>query len=832
MIFQSYRDNAWEIYIADGDGGGQTRLTYNSADDGDATLQRGGARIAFDSNRDGIANHNYEIYSMNADGTNVQRLTNNTAVDYRPVWSPDGTRIAFESYRDGNWEIYVMNANGTGQTRLTNNANADRNPTWSPDGSRMTWARRYTMNNVSVGEVWVMNANGSGQVRIAGPIAYLDHPVWSPDGSRIAFDADDTTNADPWNILYTVNPDGSNLRAVNTWYGGYNDSWMSAWSPDSQWLMYTRLNYVEQNGQLYVDSTYIERVKTDGSSAQSLPGSGRDYRPDWQSIDLAAPAMTTSSMPRWTRTTSLQISWQGNDVGVSGVHWVETQYRDGPSGSWTTLVTMPDPQPATVYNWTGVLDGHTYYFRSRGIDYAGNIQPFTTAVDGDTYTTIDVSGPVITTLVAPTLTNQRQFIVSWSATDATSGVAEYDVDAQPSGSALSHWVTSSASTSAMYQAPAGVTGVCFTASATDVAGNTGTPHSFCTTIDDVAPSTTTSVPAQATAPSFLVSWHGTDATSGIATYDVQRKVGSGAWTNWLTATTETSGWFSGQLSTTYSFRARATDRAGNVEAYAGAGVTTTTPLLAVSGDVQDNLGRPVAVASVNAQPSALNTLRTGLDGKFTLYFNATGYYTFTASQTRFGNLPPIKNVQVTGATAPLSFVLPPPTDVISNGQFETGDLTGWTLGGDTLPELTAGAHTGDGAVRLGGTFTLPTTTVKSLVAISLTSRLEQDVVLPSPVLVSPTLSLLYLVSAAQPSDTLSVVLTDGATAITYTLPVTASGWQHTWEPLPDWITQTAILRLQWAQDAPDHVADVVVDEVSLGSSVAGLGPLYLPVVSR
>ena len=82
----------------------------------------------FYSNRDGY----YEIYVMNGDGSNQNRLTNNPAVDVNPAWSPDGTKIAFESNRDGNKEIYVMNADGSSLTRLTNNTADDSDPGWGP----------------------------------------------------------------------------------------------------------------------------------------------------------------------------------------------------------------------------------------------------------------------------------------------------------------------------------------------------------------------------------------------------------------------------------------------------------------------------------------------------------------------------------------------------------------------------------------------------------------------------------------------------------------------------------------------------------------------------
>jgi len=49
-----------------------------------------------------------------------------------------------------------------------------------------------------------------------------------------------------------------------------------------------------------------------------------------------------------------------------------------------------------------------------------------------------------------------------------------------------------------------------------------------------------------TSATFAVNWSGSDAVSGIATYDVQYKDGAGGmWTDWLTATALTSSNFNG-----------------------------------------------------------------------------------------------------------------------------------------------------------------------------------------------------------------------------------------------------------------------------------------------
>jgi Tol biopolymer transport system component len=81
-------------------------------------------------NRNGLLN--FEVYVMNTDGGAQTRLTTDSAVDGEPAWSPDGNRIDFSTNRDGvlNFEVYVMNANGSGQTKLTTNPRVDASPDW------------------------------------------------------------------------------------------------------------------------------------------------------------------------------------------------------------------------------------------------------------------------------------------------------------------------------------------------------------------------------------------------------------------------------------------------------------------------------------------------------------------------------------------------------------------------------------------------------------------------------------------------------------------------------------------------------------------------------
>lgn len=70
-------------------------------------------------------------------------------------------------------------------------------------------------------------------------------------------------------------------------------------------------------------------------------------------------------------------------------------------------------------------------------------------------------------------------------------------------------------------------------------------------------------------PRFTVQWAGVDPApgSGVARYDVQYRIDSGPWQDWLANTVETSRVFDGAFSHVYSFRGRATDHVGNQGIY-------------------------------------------------------------------------------------------------------------------------------------------------------------------------------------------------------------------------------------------------------------------------
>lgn len=162
IAFQSNRNGKWDIYTVDLNGGNLKRLTgggllnpgFNNTDPVWAPLCDV-LKLAFVSDRDG----NEEIYLMNGDGKGQQRLTNSPAADTDPDWSPEGDAIVFQSMRNGNWDIYRVDITGRNLVQLTKDPADEVDPVWSPDGH---WIA-FRSNREGSWNIYVIPAEGARQ---------------------------------------------------------------------------------------------------------------------------------------------------------------------------------------------------------------------------------------------------------------------------------------------------------------------------------------------------------------------------------------------------------------------------------------------------------------------------------------------------------------------------------------------------------------------------------------------------------------------------------------------------------------------------------------------
>ncbi|HTA75829.1 MAG TPA: hypothetical protein VK791_01585 [bacterium] len=113
-------------------------------------------------------------------------------------------------------------------------------------------------------------------------------------------------------------------------------------------------------------------------------------------------------------------------------------------------------------------------------------------------------------------------------------------------------------------------------------------------VDTTAPkSTMVRLPALMDKTQLNINWDATDASGEVVSFDVQVRTGvDGLWGDWLVGVTNKTAAYQGQDGVHYGFRCRATDAAGNVEAY------TDIEMVGVTIDISP----PTPVTNLKATP--------------------------------------------------------------------------------------------------------------------------------------------------------------------------------------------------------------------------------------
>jgi dipeptidyl aminopeptidase/acylaminoacyl peptidase len=220
------------VCVADVDGGvdagidGRVDAMPDTPIDGDTTLR---CRIAFEDGVRGSfpGDGSREVWIANVDGTGFVNISNSPSDDFGPTWAPSGLRIAFASNRRGladqrkdRYDIFAGNVDGTGLTNLTSDsAFSSTSPVWSPDGTRIAFVRGA--------KLWIMNSDGTGAAQLS-TLTPIDFVVWSPDGNKVAFDHFETQGLIVPTIVVTTVGDGS-LPVQLTSSSGPERS--ASWSP-------------------------------------------------------------------------------------------------------------------------------------------------------------------------------------------------------------------------------------------------------------------------------------------------------------------------------------------------------------------------------------------------------------------------------------------------------------------------------------------------------------------------------------------------------------------------------------------------------------------------
>jgi hypothetical protein len=255
------------------------------------------------------------------------------------------------------------------------------------------------------------------------------------------------------------------------------------------------------------------------------------------------------------------ISWTAatDNTAVTGYHvyrWTPAPFGAAYSPVHTLIATLGGD--ATSFSDSGLTNGTHYLYELRAFDAATNSGPRSGPVTASPV----VQMPQSSVSPADPDGNEGWYVTAPVVTLAASApgrTTQYTLESTPST-----WITYTAPVTM----PEGVSKITFR----DTDGVTASDVGHLDfTVDTTHPTATVSAPLYSvlvsTTRSYRINWGGADAGSGIAREDVQYKSGAaGNWTPYLSGAA-TSTIFTGAAGSTYYFRVRSTDVAGNVSAW-------------------------------------------------------------------------------------------------------------------------------------------------------------------------------------------------------------------------------------------------------------------------
>ncbi len=193
----------YDIFSANLDGSGLTRLTETPGYDAEGTISPDGRRIVFTSMRDG----DLELYTMAADGTDVRRLTYARGYDGGAFFSHDGTKIVYRAYhptteaeireyeallkqgqtRPSRMELFIMDADGSNQRQITENSAANFAPFMHPNDRQIIFSSNLHDPSRRTFALYLINTDGSGLEQVTYGDSFASFPMFSPDGTKLVF---------------------------------------------------------------------------------------------------------------------------------------------------------------------------------------------------------------------------------------------------------------------------------------------------------------------------------------------------------------------------------------------------------------------------------------------------------------------------------------------------------------------------------------------------------------------------------------------------------------------------------------------------------------------
>ncbi len=217
-------------------------------------FSRDGSRLVFDITPS--ENSADQTYVARADGSHARRIAPckfpHCLGHWEPAFSPDGSHIAISTVggplgKNGpaHFGIAIVDVKTQKVTQLLNHGGKwqDHFPRWSPDGKRLVFWRASASEAGGPTAVFIVNVDGSGVHQLTPWKMKAGDPDWSPKGNRIVVSTHPLLQFDTSvrSELYTMRPDGSEMRKLTSYGKDGPRATQPRWTPDGKAILYTRV---------------------------------------------------------------------------------------------------------------------------------------------------------------------------------------------------------------------------------------------------------------------------------------------------------------------------------------------------------------------------------------------------------------------------------------------------------------------------------------------------------------------------------------------------------------------------------------------------------------
>ncbi len=339
-------------------------------------------------------------------------------------------------------------------------------------------------------------------------------------------------------------------------------------------------------------------------------------------LDIQAPTAPSNLTGTSSGPNQINLSWTAStdSVGVSGY------LLERCTGSGCTSFAQIATPTTTTYNDTGLTASTSYSYRVRSTDTAGNLSGYSNVASVATPAAPDTTPPSVPSNFSATPASTTQINLLWTASTDNVGVTGYLLErCLGSGCIAFSQIASPTVTSYSDTGLTASTSYSYRVRAKDAAGNLSAYSSVVSLVTPAVPDTT-----PPTAPSSLsatptsstqvnLSWTSSTDNVAVTGYHLERCVGSGctSFSQIATPSGTTYGDTGLTASTSYGYRVRATDAAGNLSGYSNVATVTTqaainNPPAAISF-VQSNYATPHPSASSVSVPFSKAQIAGDLD---------------------------------------------------------------------------------------------------------------------------------------------------------------------------------------------------------------------------